>query len=166
MIILFQIQEVYTHGGRKYDPETGTYRADLMSSRFVVDPSEIHHTHGNTGDADALDCFAVTHNEKERLKYTYGCLPFYNNSYYQLNGVYFIPDNTVVSKINFDNTPFYIPYTYLNIVSCSPQEFKKHYKEIQVKSSLDDKITELEAKIKTIQKQIEHFKKLKAEQYG
>lgn len=164
MIILFQIQEVYERGGRKYDPESGTYRAELMSSRFVVDPSEIHHTHGNTGDADALDCFAVTHNEKQRLKYTYGCLPFSDNSYYQLNGVYFIPNDTVVSKINFDNTPFYIPYTYINIVSCSPQVFKKHYDEIQVKSSIDDKITELEASIKGIQKQIEYFKKLKAEE--
>ncbi len=164
MIILFQIQEVYARGGRKYDPESGTYRAELMSSRFVVDPSEIHHTHGNTGDADALDCFAVTHNKKERLKYTYGCLPFSNDSYYQLNGVYFIPNNTVVSKINFDNTPFYIPYTYKNIVTCSPQQLKEHYKEIKVKSSIDDKITELEATIKTIQKQIEYFKKLKAEE--
>jgi len=164
MIILFQIQEVYARGGRKYDPETGTYRAELMSSRYVVDPSEIHHTHGNTGAADALDCFGVTHNEKERLKYTYGCLPFSDNSYFQLNGVYFIPNNTVVSKINFDNTPFYIPYTYINIVSCSPQDFKKHYDEIQVKSSIDDKITEFEASIKGIQKQIEYFKKLKAEE--
>lgn len=165
MIILFQIQEVYARGGRKYDPETGTYKADLMSSRYVVDPSEIHHTHGNMGDADALDCFGVTHNEKERLRYTYGCLPFYNynESCFQLNGVYFIPNDTVVSKINFDDTPFYIPYTYKNIVTNSPQQLKKHYEEIQVKSSIEDKITELEATIKTIQKQIECFKKLKAE---
>lgn len=163
MIILFQIQEVYARGGRKYDPESGIYRADLMSSRYVVDPSEIHHTHGNTGDADALDCFGVTHNEKERLRYTYGCLPFYNESCFQLNGVYFIPNDTVVSKINFDDTPFYIPYTYMNIVSSSAQGFKRHYDEIKVKSSIDDKITELEAKIKGIQKQIECFKKLKAE---
>ena len=165
MIILFQIQEVYARGGRKYDPESGTYRAELMSSRYVVDPSEIHRTHGNTGDADALDCFGVTHNEKERLRYTYGCLPFYSRdeSYFQLNGVYFIPDDTVVSKINFDDTPFYIPYTYKNIVTNSPQQLKKHYEEIQVKSSIEDKITELEGTIKTIQKQIECFKKLKAE---
>ena len=136
-----------------------------MSSRYVVDPSEIHRTHGNTGDADALDCFGVTHNAKERLRYTYGCLPFYSRdeSYFQLNGVYFIPNDTVVSKINFDDTPFYIPYTYKNIVTNSPQQLKKHYEEIQVKSSIDDKITELEATIKTIQKQIEYFKKLKAE---
>lgn len=165
MIILFQIQEVYARGGRKYDPESGTYRAELMSSRYVVDPSEIHRTHGNTGDADALDCFGVTHNAKESLRYTYGCLPFYSRdeSYFQLNGVYFIPNDTVVSKINFDDTPFYIPYTYKNIVTNSPQQLKKHYEEIQVKSSIDDKITELEATIKTIQKQIEYFKKLKAE---
>lgn len=78
--------------------------------------------------------------------------------------VYFLPNNTVVSKINFDNTPFYIPYTYTNIVSGSPQGFKKHYDEIKVKSSIDDKITELEASIKGIQKQIEYFKKLKAEE--
>lgn len=89
---------------------------------------------------------------------------FFPNIGYQLNGVYFIPDNTVVSKINFDNTPFYIPYTYTNIVSGSPQGFKKHYDEIKVKSSIDDKITELEASIKGIQKQIEYFKKLKAEE--
>ena len=165
MIILFQIQEVYTRGGRKFDPETGTYRAELMSSRYVVDPSEIHRTHGNTGDADALDCFGVTHNKKEKLRYTYGCLPFHNNdsSCYQLNGVYFIPNDTVVSKINFDNTPFYIPYTYMNITSCSAQGFKKHYDEIKVKSTIDDKITELESRIKGMQKQIEYFKKLKAE---
>lgn len=165
MIILFQIQEVYARGGRKYDPESGTYRAELMSSRYVVDPSEIHRTHGNTGDADALDCFGVTLNSKERLRYTYGCLPFYTHdeSYFQLNGVYFIPNDTVVSKINFDDTPFYIPYTYKNIVTNSPQQLKKHYEEIKVESSIDDKITELEATIKTIQKQIEYFKKLKAE---
>jgi hypothetical protein len=165
MIILFQIQEIYARGGRKYDPETGTYRAELSSSRYVVDPSEIHHTRGNTGYADALDCYGVTHDEKERLRYTYGCLPFYSHdeTYYQLNGVYFIPDNTVVSKINFDDTPFYIPYTYVNITSRGPQGFKKHYEEIKVESAIDDKIKELEASIKNIQKQIEYFKKLKAE---